>query len=235
MKFVTWNCNGAFRKKLHTLDMIKADLIIVQECEDPAQSSKAFRDWANTGDYLWKGDNKNRGIGVFARNGASLHYLAWEDYGFKSFVPFCVNDKFNMIGVWTKENNSSTFRYIGQFWKYMRQNKEKIAAQPFLICGDFNSNKIWDKKDRHWNHSDVVMELEEIGIFSLYHRLYNQIQGKESQPTLYLHRKLEKPYHVDYVFASQELCDRAELRIGDHNQWLEFSDHMPIIFKLDIH
>jgi len=31
----TWNCNGAFRKKFEALMQFKADILVIQECEDP--------------------------------------------------------------------------------------------------------------------------------------------------------------------------------------------------------
>ena len=234
MKCITWNCNGAFRKKHHTLDELSPDLVIIQECENPELSGKLFQDWAKSGDHLWKGDNKNKGIGVFARTGLSLRPLDWPDDWLQSFLPFRVNGHINMVGVWTKENSSPTFKYIGQFWKYLQKNKERLACESVVICGDFNSNKRWDVWDRWWNHSDVVRELEKIGVVSLYHKLHGEPQGEESQPTLYLHRKLTRPYHVDYAFASERLCDGAEISVGQAHQWLEYSDHTPIVFDLPI-
>ena len=38
MNIITWNCNGALRKKIEQVDSLGADILVVQECEDPAQS-----------------------------------------------------------------------------------------------------------------------------------------------------------------------------------------------------
>ena len=82
-------------------------------------------------------------------------------------------------------------------------------------------------------HSDVVRELEEIGIYSLYHHVYKQEQGSESKPTFYLQRKIDKPYHIDYAFISKELTSSATLSVGEKEIWLEHSDHMPLSVYLN--
>jgi exonuclease III len=204
MKIVTWNCNGAFRKKYHLIDELNADILVIQECENPNESTKEYKNWTND-NYLWIGDNKNKGLGIFVRKNNSIELVNWSDINInykneklESFLPCKINDSFILLAVWTKHANSEVFGYIGQFWKYLQLHKNKISKDNIIIVGDFNSNSIWDKWDRWWNHSDVVNELEEIKIKSLYHTLNNEEQGKEITPTFYLQRNIKKAYHVDY-------------------------------------
>ena len=231
MKIITWNCNGAFRKKFHLIDNLGADIIVIQECEDPSQSGGEYQRWAHN--HIWIGTNKNKGLGVFAKKHIDLKRLHWNDEGLQLFLPCRINESFNLVAVWTKQTESSEFRYIGQFWKYLQLHKKIFEAEPCLICGDFNSNVCWDKKHGLWTHSNVVRELDELGIHSLYHEVMKEAQGKESTPTLYMHRKLEKPYHIDYAFISKQLSNfNSLIEIGKHEFWLDNSDHMPLIFTI---
>lgn len=230
MRIVTWNCNGALRKKYEALKGLDADILVVQECEDPAQSAISYAGWA--GNYLWAGRSKSKGIGIFAKNGISIEKLDWPDDDFQQFLPCRVNDQFNLLAVWTQKTESS-FQYIGQFWKYFQLNRERLLQQETVLCGDFNSNVKWDKYK--WsNHGDVVQELERVGIHSMYHQAMGEEQGQEKLPTFFMHRNREKPYHIDYVFTSKPLMDVGRLEVGHPDQWLEISDHMPIVFNLSL-
>lgn len=236
MKIVSWNCNGAFRKKYHLFDNMDLDILVIQECENPKESTKAYLEWA--GNYLWIGKSKNKGIGIFVKNNHSLELLNWSDINtnyknetLESFLPCKIND-FILLGVWTKKANSEVFGYIGQFWKYLQLHKEKMKDEKIIIAGDFNSSAIWDKWDRWWNHTDVVNELKELNIKSIYHLLNNEEQGQETVSTFYLQRKLEKKYHIDFIFQSQNMInDNTSLSIGDKKEWLENSDHLPLFFS----
>ncbi|MCK5341980.1 MAG: endonuclease/exonuclease/phosphatase family protein [Candidatus Heimdallarchaeota archaeon] len=232
MKIVTWNCNGAFRKKFESLNEFQADIIIIQECENPEQSNdKKYRNWATN--YQWTGENKNKGLGVFAKNDIQLERLDWKSDGLKYFIPCRINDDFLLLASWCHGANSPTFGYIGQLWKYMQMHKSKFNKS--IVAGDLNSNVIWDRWDRWWNHTDVVRELKEIQIESLYHQYFKEEAGKETQPTLFLQRKLEKPYHIDYVFASNELSKSLiNMTIGQSDKWLETSDHMPVYCEFEL-
>lgn len=249
MKIVTWNCNGALRKKIAELDTLDADVLIIQECENPAESTAAYRDWA--GNYLWNGQSKHKGIGVFPRKGHKVTATnwsgafdiagissrspakCWQTDDLESFLPFSLDNKYTVLAVWTKEGNGKAFSYIGQLWKYLQIHKDKLSNTESLVIGDFNSSMIWDEPDRWWNHSDVVAELEGVGLHSVYHCLRKEAQGNESCPTLFLQRNSSKPYHVDYIFATLSFLADSRVQLGLPDQWLHLSDHMPLSLELD--
>lgn len=227
MRLVTWNCNGALRRKHQLLDALDADILVIQECEDPAQSTAAYRDWA--GDFAWIGYGKNKGIGIFPRRGQRIERLAWPSGGFELFLPVRISGDLDVLGVWTQNASPSNTAYIGQFWHYLQAHGDKLAPRT-IVAGDFNSNAIWDKPRRVWNHSTCVDELAAGDFRSLYHLAKGEQQGAESQPTFYLHRSELKPYHIDFVFAHEALIGGLEpsVRVGSPSDWIGVSDHMPV-------
>jgi exodeoxyribonuclease-3 len=244
MKIVTWNCNGALRNKLTQADTLKADVLVIQECEDPARSTEAYRQWA--GNYLWVGDSKNKGIGVFPKNNHRVDALTWSgtysisglasaapshtwhSRDLKYFLPFTINHHLIALAVWTKGNDIQAFAYVGQLWKYLQIHRNELAKDNVIILGDLNSNAIWDKPDRWWSHSDVIRELAELKLHSIYHQQTGEAQGNEQQPTFFLQRNTAKPYHIDYAFAANNLLPHCQLEIGAMQDWLGCSDHLPL-------
>ena len=125
-------------------------------------------------------------------------------------------------------------QYIEQVWKAVHHYSEAITGKKTMLIGDFNSNTIWDRKYRVGNHSAVVKRLEKKSIFSCYHLFHKQIQGKEEHPTFYLYKHKDKPYHLDYCFASTDMADKIQsVEIGDHDRWKQYSDHVPVIVTFD--
>lgn len=234
MKIISWNCNGAFRKKFHALLEFNADIYIIQECENPAESKDLeYKSWAKN--YLWIGDSKNKGLAVFAKEEINIQPLDWTNnfkvHSVKYFLPCLINNDFQLLGIWTHQNKSPNFGYIGQFWKYLQVNKSNFKK--IIIAGDLNSNAIWDQWDRWWNHSDVVKELEEITITSLYHKYFKELQGKETKPTFFLQRNISKSYHIDYCFSSKEFeTSLKHVEVPEFTNWFHLSDHVPMIITL---
>lgn len=248
MNIVSWNCSGAFRKKYEIFSPEKFDVLVIQECENLNRvREKTFLKWLENWNYLWVGERS--GIGVFSKKSIKLNQLDWSgSYTIKGisngspalnwksdqlqcFLPFRIENKYTFLGVWTKRN-SSHFSYIGQFWKYLQIHKQDLTDDNMLILGDFNSNSMWDKKDRWWNHSDVVRELNQININSLYHHQFGEEQGQETQFT-FRHRSSKNTYHIDYVFLSINLLKQENtLTIGTERDWANLSDHLPLFFSI---
>jgi exonuclease III len=157
MKIVTWNCNGAFRKKFKAIAEFDADIYVIQECENPALvNEKNFIDWAKK--FLWTGQNSNKGLGIFVRPEIEMNLTDWESKKLQHFIACRINNNFNLVATWC-HGTSSRYPYIGQLWKYLKLHKSKLDKA--IIAGDLNSNKLWDKKRRKWNHSEVVKVLSE--------------------------------------------------------------------------
>ena len=99
LKIVSWNCNGKFREKFNEILEEDADIYVIQECEDPAQSSEEeYREFAGD-NYIWTGHLHYKGLGIFAKEDIKLERI--KDKGeFQHFIPVRVNDEFNLLGVW---------------------------------------------------------------------------------------------------------------------------------------
>jgi hypothetical protein len=48
-----------------------------------------------------------------------------------------------------------------------------------------------------------------------------------------MYRKTEKPYHIDYFFASDLIIkDGFEIKVGKAENWIDLSDHVPLTLEL---
>lgn len=221
MKIVSWNCNGKFREKFQTILALDADIYVIQECENPAESKCIeYSDFAQN--YLWIGENKNKGLGVFAKEGIKLRENDWQKYCLRNFLSVHINDSFDLVAVWACKP------YIEEYYIYQSINISNYTKNTVII-GDFNSNAIWDKMHGTRTHSSVVQQLAKIGLVSLYHYISGEKQGEESVPTFYMYRHINKGYHIDYCFTGEN--NVKNYRILHSTKWLTLSDHMPILLE----
>lgn len=229
MKIISWNCNMAFRKKAEYILKLKPDIVVVPECEHPKRQ-KIKKSVIEPNDRLWIGENETKGLGVFSYSDYTFQVYKEYSNKFRYVLPIKVKGKeeFKLLAIWAI--NDAQYSYIEQVWSALNYYKDFIDDKTIII-GDFNSNKIWDSSNRRkiGNHMDVVNFLSEKATYSMYHEYFKEQQGKETQSTLYLYRKKDRPYHIDYCFGSQSFLDKLiKVEIGSYEEWSMHSDHVPI-------
>lgn len=237
MKIITWNCNMAFRKKAKFILTQQPDILIIPECEHPDKLTFDSGTPQPT-DVFWYGANPNKGVGVFSYGEYKFNLLDVHDPDLKNILPISVmGGKFDFIlfAVWANNPQDKDGQYVTQVWKAIHYYEKLLLNRKIILIGDFNSNTIWDKPSREGNHSTVVEKLKSKNIFSAYHAFHRQIQGKEKHPTFFLYRHQDKPYHLDYCFASADFIEKlTSVEIGSHQDWAHLSDHSPMTITFDL-
>lgn len=222
MKIITWNCNGRFRDKYKKIRELDADIYIIQECENPEEyTDTGYKKFASN--YLWTGDLKYKGLGIFAKDNIKLELLPYNDNA-KHFIPCRVDNLFNLLGVWTMSP------YVEQAHDFYESNKE-LFNEYLVMCGDFNSSVVFDNRHKKKSFAMLLNKYQKHRLYDSYHYLTKEKQGKETKSTFYLARHLNKNYHLDHVFTAPFLI--KDLEILDHYKWINESDHLPIVFEID--
>ncbi len=238
MKIVSWNCASKFREKYTSIIEEDADIYVICECEDPARAKvKEYVEFAGD-NYFWVGDLHWKGLGIFAKENVKIEKIEGLNENYKNFIALRVNDSFNLLGVWAmdKDKEKGLPPYVQMIHDYFDANDD-LFDENLIMCGDFNSNAIWndlhkakDSEGNDKNQTNLNKKLNSKGLFSAYHELTGEKQGKETQPTFYQSRHLDQPYHIDYVYTGKGRV--TAFQIGDAYRWIELSDHMPITFEI---
>ena len=221
-----------FRKKAKLLLNYKPDILVIPECEHPDKLIFDPKVPLPT-DVIWFGQNLNKGLGIFSYTNYKFQLNGCHEPGFRTILPLSVYNKksmFTLFAIWANNPEDKGFQYVGQIWKAINYYDDLLKNKKTILAGDFNSNTIWDLPKREGNHSTVVEYLAKKGIHSAYHKFFNQTQGKEKDNTLFMYRHKDKPYHIDYCFASNDLIRKlSSVEVGKHRKWCKYSDHTPLI------
>lgn len=234
MKLITWNCQMAFRKKHHAILALKPDILVVPECEnkEKLQFGKLTPEPI---DFFWYGKNPHKGIGVFSYADYRFQLLDIFNPEFEYVLPLKVTGKqnFNLIAIWAMPNKTNRRqRYIGQVWSGLNYYQQ-LLREDTIIIGDFNGNQIWDDNVYTGNFTQTFNFLEAQNFKSLYHWQTGETYGQETQPTFYLYRKRDKPYHLDYcVVKNNRLKKSTTIEVGTFEDWIDLSDHVPLVVEV---
>ncbi len=227
----------AFRKKAGVILEHEPDILIVPECEHPDKLKYPASTKIPTS-TIWFGANQHKGLGVFSYGDYQLELLPGHNPDIKIILPIAVTNgsiDFTLFAIWAYNANDPNYKYIGQVWKAILYYEPLLKKGKVIVAGDFNSNTIWDTPKRKISHSAVVKKLEDLHIYSTYHHHLGMTQGVEEHATFFLYRHLNKPYHIDYCFASQDFIDKMEkVTVGSHEHWKQHSDHSPLLVSFNL-
>jgi len=234
MKLITWNTAMKFRSKIEKITPYSADLLIIPECEGP-EKWLGNSNFNLTKQFLWFGDDKNKGLAIISLN-SKYHITLHPSYSkeFRYIIPLIVsgNENFILFAIWTQNTKTKFDSYIGQLYRALIYYND-LLEQPCILAGDWNSNKIFDHIKRVGTHSQVVELLKEKGITSAYHHFFKEEHGLESRPTHYFRKEKASPFHIDFVFISENFKKRLGLvKVGSYTDWIKCSDHLPIYVEL---
>jgi exonuclease III len=222
----------AFRKKRDRLLQYDPDVLVIQECENPDKNGE----WSAFSDWLWIGDNEHKGLGVFVRNDRSLTPAPVTGCGGRFSLPVTTEGSLDVLGLWAmNDEQRPKRRYIGQVYRTLRAYDEWIDENT-VVAGDFNWNVVWAESPKRplcGDFRDTVGLLHDHNLRSSYHTLTGTAFGEETTPTFFMHKKREKEYHTDYLFAEADTLDSgATCTVGTYDEWIDASDHVPVVVDL---
>jgi exodeoxyribonuclease III len=236
MRIVVWNCNMALHRKIDRLLALKPDVAVVPECATPEllrQKAALFI----PEHFRWmavKSEHKGLGVFAFGRYGLELPPGIDPDPELRVMLPLRVTGPtpFNLLAAWSfnatdgisASDPGPLLRAIDRYGSFLSQGQTVVA-------GDFNNHRVFDKPGRACNFLSTVPVLNRLGLHSVYHRAHGLTHEQdEPHPTLFWMRHRDKPYHIDYCFASSTLIDRmTACTVGSFDEWGQHSDHMPLV------
>ena len=144
-----------------------------------------------------------------------------------------VSHLLNVLASWAMHHRGHEDRpKRGRIHATMEHYRGFLSGGNGLVIGDLNDNVTWDRPI-YPSFARLTVLLAEMGLVNLYYERTGEVPGAESQGSLYFYRHLDKPYLIDHAFLAKQLAGRVtNFRIGVAMDWIDVSDHTPIVLDL---
>jgi exodeoxyribonuclease III len=234
MKLISWNCQRGLRiqEKIDKISELSPDIAILAECPHPNKIQNDDHHQA-----VWVGKNEGIGLGVFSMNEEYKLSMVTDEITYEWIVPIKVSGKeeFVLIAVWTKRCPGYS-SYGKLLYTALKEYERFLSNSRVIVIGDFNIDKklpsSYSGIQRGKGFEQIIGQLKKFELESCYHYFSKEEYGSESEATYYHYRKRDRPFHIDYCFASKEILKETEqFYILESNDWSELSDHLPLVLE----
>ncbi|MCR4856835.1 MAG: endonuclease/exonuclease/phosphatase family protein [Bacteroidales bacterium] len=243
MKLVSWNCHQCYRKKADFVLERNPDILIIPECESTDRLGLGLFSSPITGQYWFANDNEdgitnyNKGIGIFSYNGYQIKLLDCFNGKFRYVIPvevFNQTKHYIVFGIWAQQDKKQLCLYSEHILNAIEYYSSLLDADNVILAGDFNSGLQFDLENPRCKFREIVSFLAKKKISSAYHTFFKENFGDETHPTHYFQYKNDRPFHIDYCFASASLIDKlTNVEVGTYEEWCSDknrrSDHTPLL------
>jgi exodeoxyribonuclease-3 len=229
LRVVSWNCQMALGRKASRLLALRPDIAIVPESAEYDGLDGLVR-------IGWTGADPRKGLGVFARADFGGVLDQSLDRSREWYLPISFPGiGLNILAAWAmhaRGGEASPTR--GRIHRTLDHYGAFLSGGRTIIIGDLNDNVTWDTPGypSFWRTSTILAHL---GLANVYYTRTGEQPGAESIATFYQYRHRDKPYFVDHAFVPDAWLPRVRgFEIGRPDDWLDVSDHMPMVLDLDL-
>lgn len=225
MRIAVWNTQQASAKRWDPLLSLRPDLAILPE---------STRHHARLGPSLlepevawqWVGDNDAKGLAL-AGFGHPLNPIDPKgDPGKLSVAATAPSLDLTVLGIWSRPKPQ--YPYSTEIVDSLKAYDHIIQNHRTIIAGDFNLTGDGSEVE---GFLGIVTHLKSRGFTSAYHHHFTEPFGVETRPTFFQGRKSDEPYHIDYLFVSDDLLPAlSSVEVGGYDAWVGagHSDHVPL-------
>ena len=219
----------ALRRKRDAIEELQCSVLVIQEC--------AEADLAAYGEYRFKGPAQ-KGLAVITFDGWSIADSPDDPRLPGMIFVRILNPSGEHVadfgGVWALTGTER--KYHEQFAQVLDFVRARTSVLPLVIAGDLNASA---QGPSVLPHAVNVRSAAALGLVSVFHHVDRVEHGSESAMTLRWMGPggIERRYHCDFVFGSEELCNEAtRVEVGDWGEWIESgrSDHVPVVAEFEV-
>jgi hypothetical protein len=218
----------ALHRKAPRLLALRPDVAVVQECAAKAELEGMVR-------VGWTGRLASKGLAVFARPdlGAVVAKDIWDPTR-EWFLPVRVPALgLDLLACWAMNHRGLEERpKKGRTGAAVEHYRDFLSSGRAILLGDLNDNVTWDTA--RWPvFADLTAHLAGMDLVNLYHARSGERLGAESRGSLFFYRDVQRPYLIDHVFMPRTWLGRvAAFEVAPAADWLDVSDHVPVILDM---